>query len=174
MRCLPAVLLALAACGTDLSSRTQDPVDTLPDGGTNASDAGSSTNPVTDGRVPDGIDESMLTDCQAATLHSDLAWIQQKVFTTTCLAMCHSGSNPDAGMDLSAGRAWSSLVNQPSTQFSGWTRVVPGDPKASMLMVQLGGESGPELEGTMPWGQPALCPEKIDAIRRWITAGAMQ
>jgi hypothetical protein len=38
--------------------------------------------------------------------------------------------------------------------------------------VQIGGEPGPELEGFMPWNQPKLCDEKIDAIRRWIAAGA--
>ena len=171
MRSFTAVLLALTACGTDLNSRTQDPIGTDPDAGV---DGTSTTNPVTDGRLPDGVDESTLTDCQAATLHSDLDWIQRKVFTASCLTGCHSGANPSSNMDLSTGRAWMSLVNVPSNQFSGWTRVVPGDPKQSMLMVQLGGESGPELEGTMPWNQPMLCPEKIDAIRRWITAGAAQ
>jgi hypothetical protein len=75
-------------------------------------------------------------------------------------------------MDLSTGRAWSSLVNVSSNQYAGWVRVVPGDSSASMLMVQLGGEPGPQLDGYMPWGQPRLCNEKIDAIRRWIIAGA--
>jgi hypothetical protein len=41
-----------------------------------------------------------------------------------------------------------------------------------MLMVQLGGEPGPALEGLMPWGQPTLCDPMIDAVRRWIAAGA--
>ena len=75
-------------------------------------------------------------------------------------------------MDLSAGRAYASLVNVPSSQYSGWMRVVPRSSPQSMLMVQLGGEPGPELEGTMPWGMPKLCTEQIDAIRRWIAAGA--
>ena len=174
MRSLTAVLLALTACGTDLRTGTQDPIDTAPDAGSPGTGPGPTTPPPDAGAIPDGVDESMLTDCQAATLHSDLDWIQQKVFSVSCLTGCHSGAAPDARQDLSPGVAWANLVNVPSTQFSGWTRVVPGDPSRSMLMVQLGGATGPELEGTMPWGQPKLCQEKIDAIGRWITAGAPQ
>jgi hypothetical protein len=172
MRSLTAVLLALTACGTDLRPGSQDPLDPPPD----AADpgmTGPSTSP-TDGGVTGDGNTASLTDCQEATQHSDLAWIQQKVFSVSCLAGCHSGSNPDARQDLSPGASYANLVNVPSTQYSGWTRVVPGAPDRSMLMVQLGGEVGPELEGTMPWGQPKLCDEEIDAIRRWIAAGAPQ
>jgi hypothetical protein len=170
---LPAVLLALTACGTDLrSDDTRDPVNTSPDAGT-SNGSGSST---TDGggSTATGDGGLPLTDCEEAKLHSDLAWIQQKVFTPSCLGECHTEPTPSASMDLSTGHSWGSLVNVTSTQYPTWKRVVPGNPGASMLMVQIGGEPGPELEGTMPWGQPKLCDEMIDAIRRWIAAGAPQ
>ena len=63
------------------------------------------------------------------------------------------------------------LVGQPSSQHAGWTRVVAGQPDTSYLLVALGGAPGPDM-GTMPWAMPPLCPEKIDAIRRWIAVGA--
>lgn len=169
MRFASAVLLALTACGTDVrTSSPQGTTSTEPDAGV---DASSSSSSPTDGGASDA---APLTDCEEATYHSDFAWIQQKVFNVSCLTGCHSGPNPTSNMDLSAGRAWSSLVNVSSNQYSGWVRVVPGDSPHSMLMVQLGGEPGPQLEGYMPWNQPRLCNEKIDAIRRWIIAGAPQ
>lgn len=72
-------------------------------------------------------------------------------------------------MDLSIGVA---LVNVASRE-PGWMRVMPSDPRASALMVQLGAETGFAIEGTMPWGQPQLCAPIVDAIRRWIAAGAL-
>lgn len=169
MRVLSVVALALtASCGTDVRTRTSDPVNTKPD-------AGSSTNmqmpdaalPPSDGEPPG------LAPCDAAIYHQDFMFIQDKIFTPSCAkSMCHAGSAPAASMNLAAGTAYTSLINVNSTQFSGWKRVVPGDPGASMLMVQLGGEPGPELEGTMPWGEPKLCDPLIDSVRRWIAAGA--
>lgn len=169
MRVLPAVTLALtASCGTDVKTGSSDPVDTLPDAGSSTSMTMHDAAPLpTDGEPPG------LAPCDAAIYHQDFAFIQEKIFTPSCAtSMCHTGSDPDAGQDLSAGLAYASLINVRSTQFSDWKRVVPGDPGASMLMVQLGGEPGPELEATMPWGEPKLCDPLIDSVRRWIAAGA--
>lgn len=162
MRLLPGIAL-VAACGTDVrSSRDQDPI---------AVDSGVDTTmtlPPTDGT--DG--GANLTPCEAAVFHSDLAWIQANVFNVSCTTGCHSGNNPAGRMNLSADVARASLVGVTSTYSSSWKRVVAGSSAQSMLMVQLGGEPGPTLEGYMPWNQPRLCDEKIDAIRRWINEGA--
>lgn len=166
MRVTPCIVLALAACGTDVRT-TSDP-NTAPDARAHT-DAGvvADALPI----PPDGIPPG-LAPCEEAVYHSDLAWIQSAIFDVSCTDKCHGDTPPDAQLNLQAGAARASLVGVASTQFSGWVRVVPNDPGASMLMVQLGGEPGPELEGTMPWGMPKLCDEKIDAIRRWIAAGA--
>lgn len=170
MRFLLAVPFALAAaCGTEPST-SHEPIDVPPDAGssseTSSLDAG--TSGPRDGST------AALTACQEATQHSDLAWIQRNVFDVSCLTGCHSGANASSQMDLSSGRAWASLVNVPSNQESGWVRVVPGNSPSSFLMVKLQGEPGPALDAYMPWGQPTLCKEELDAIRRWIVAGAPQ
>lgn len=109
--------------------------------------------------------------CDEAPYHSDFGFIEDKIFTVSCLDGCHNGPAPTGNMDLSPGVAYTSLVNVASLH-SGWMRVVPNDPGASTLMVEVGGEPGIALEGYMPWGLPRLCEPLIDAMRRWIVAGA--
>ena len=162
------IALVLTACGVDVRTMPEDQDSTTVDGGVHD---GSTT--VTDAAPipPDGIPPG-LTPCEEAIYHSDLAWIQREVFDASCLTDCHGRASPAAGLSLRAGESHAALVDARSTQFTSWIRVVPGNPGASMRMVQIGGEPGPEREGLMPWGQPKLCDEKIDAIRRWIASGA--
>ncbi len=165
------LLCTLSACGTDYRpddlNNSSDPG---VDGGVKT-DGGSSTT-AEDARVPppDGIPAG-LAPCDEAPYHSDFAFIEDKVLAPNCLDGCHSGSDPGADMDLSVGAAYANLVNVPSHQ-SGWMRVVPNDASASALMVQVGAETGFAIEGTMPWNQPKLCEPILDAMRRWIVAGA--
>ena len=166
--------LVLVACGTDSRSQTEQSSDPGVDGGVKTDGGSSST--AADARVPppDGIPEG-LAPCDEAPYHSDFTFVQDKIFSVSCaVSGCHDSNTPSAGMDLSLGKAHASLVNVPSTQFDGWMRVTPGSSTDSLLMVEVGGEAGPELEGTMPWGQPKLCDPLIDAMRRWIIAGATQ
>lgn len=141
--------------GTDPSS---------PDAG-----AGSSTGG-TDGT--DGGTDAPQTICEQAATHDDLTWIQTNVFSASCArSTCHTSTNQAGGLVLEQGMSHAYLVGQPSSQHAGWTRVVAGQPDASYLLVAIGGADGPD-RGTMPWQMPMLCQEKIDAIRRWIAAGA--
>lgn len=116
--------------------------------------------------------------CAEAAGHSDLAWIEASVFATGCAAFaaCHQGDAPSAGgLDLTAGAAFDSLVGAPSLLAPGMDLVSPGSPEESYLMVILGqyGADDPRLDpevGTMPADSPLLCPEKREAIARWILA----
>jgi hypothetical protein len=177
MRWAPTLLCVLASCAADVrqtrdesgtsSSNSSDPG---VDGGFRT-DGGSSTTG-TDARVPppDGVPQG-LAPCDEAPYHSDFTFLQDKVFTPSC-AGCHDAASPGGGLVLEAGRAHGSLVNVTSSGHAGWVRVVPSDPGASMLLVQVGAEPGPELEGFMPWGDPQLCTPLLDAMRRWVAAGA--
>jgi hypothetical protein len=100
------------------------------------------------------------------------ASISSQILTPRCTA-CHSGSAAEAGLNLSAGSAYAALVNVPSSQRSGATRVVPGNADGSYLIQKLRGDGG--IVGVrMPMGGPFLSTSEIDVIRQWINAGALQ
>ncbi len=165
---LYVALALVTACGTELPrSGTPDP---RPDAGM-AGGGDGTVNTAGDA----GTDGAPLTICEQAAQHSDLTWIQDNVFSSTCaLSHCHSSDSQAGGLVLSQGMARDSLVNKPSTVQSGWMRVLPGDPAHSYLLVAVGAEPGTPPEGsTMPWGGlPMLCSQELDALKRWITAGA--
>ncbi|MDQ3366264.1 MAG: hypothetical protein M3680_12630 [Myxococcota bacterium] len=160
------VLLA-AGCGTDGTAGPNGDT-TRPDGGA----TGDARPASGDGGVPG--DAAALTVCQEATLHSDFAWLQANVFTPSCAtSMCHSGPDPEVGLNLDAGPAYNNLVNKGASTVTGWTRVVPGSLATSYLAVSLGRAEGPPpRDGFMPLQAEALCEEKLAAIERWIIAGA--
>lgn len=158
MRLAAVLFVLVSACGTEPPRSETAPdaaVVSMPD-------------------APAGSD-APLTICQQAAQHADLTWIQDNVFSSTCaLAQCHAEDNQAGGLVLATGMSHDYLVNRPSTVQSGMMRVIPGDPDHSYLLVAIGGASGTPPEGTvMPWGGlPTLCGEEIDAIRRWVAAGA--
>jgi hypothetical protein len=122
-----------------------------------------------------GADAAVSATCLEATSHSDLAWIQEKVFSASCVfSSCHGGTGSMAnGLVLTAGQSHDSLVNQASVSNPGMMRVVPGQPAQSYLLVAIGHISGSLPEsGMMPVNSPQLCVEKREAIERWIAAGA--
>jgi hypothetical protein len=150
------VLCALAACGSDTP-----PTGSTPDAAQNTVEVDAPT--------------SAPTICDQAKQHSDFAFLQEHVFTPSCAkSMCHTGPEPEVDLDLSAGHAYVNLVNKGTSTQSGWMRVVPGNAAQSYLVVSLGRGSGPmPRDGFMPLGAEPLCSEKLDAIERWIAAGAM-
>ena len=113
--------------------------------------------------------------CIDAKSHSDLAWIQDNIFTKSCtFSGCHRGTAPGAGfLSLEKGLSHDQLVNQPTKTETGWMRVTAGTSSTSYLLVAIGSMPGPKPSGgTMPIGSPALCQEKLDAIKRWVEGGA--
>jgi hypothetical protein len=131
----------------------------------------------TDPMDPDAGPPDASPACEAARGYQDFTSIQTNIFTRQCSFMdCHDSGSPEAGMDLTGADAHMLLVNHEVEQSiaAGWLRVVPNDPQLSYLMVALGRVDGtidPDV-GTMPQNSPLLCTEKIDAIERWILAGA--
>jgi hypothetical protein len=124
--------------------------------------------------------------CKEAEMHSDFTWIKGKIFAANCFgSSCHSGSTASGKLDL---------TDDPYTQLMGsdgmgtmsnldpaHKRVLAGDPGNSYLFFIIHGlesEKGPFTDppstvGYMPMSNSTLCCQKIDAINRWITAGAM-
>ncbi len=89
-------------------------------------------------------------------------------------AACHIGEDmPAAGLDLSEGAVYTSLVDRPSTQVADRTLVVPGDPDASWLMCKLRHDCDDRIGSRMPPpGAPELADEDLAVIEAWIEDGA--
>lgn len=124
-----------------------------------------------DGQDPDA---GLSASCMEATMHSDLEWIQDNIFTPSCasFASCHMGSAAGAaGLNLEAGMAESAMVDVDSTLEPDYKLVAPGDADNSYLLMILGREpvpAGVTINRTMPLGNPVLCDEKIEAVARWV------
>ena len=125
--------------------------------------------------------ETISPSCREATLHSDFAWINANILQPSCanFSSCHDAVLPKEMLDLTTDAAYAELVSVPSQQVPALHLVEPGDPPNSYLMIKLGlGAPDPRLAdmtGLMPLGQNDLfCQEKVDAIERWILAGAAQ
>jgi PKD repeat protein len=87
-----------------------------------------------------------------------LTQVQAAVFNS-CTG-CHSAGG-SAGLNLTAGNAFSNLVNVPATQYPGMLRVVPGSPSTSALVTQLAG------------GHRSVSAANQALISSWITGGAL-
>lgn len=123
--------------------------------------------------------------CMDAVNHSDLAWIEQKIFVASCaFSGCHSSASDSGKLDLRAGMSRANLVGVSSMLDPARKLVVPNDVDASYLMLMLRdvppvmatppASPPPASVGYMPQGPPSvgLCCQKLDALERWINAGA--
>lgn len=154
------LLVSVAGCKFDLDHRHVDA-------------AGSATS----------CEQGSAQTCLDAASHSDLTWIQANIFDRHCTFQgCHNGMPNPAGMlDLRAGQSYAHLVNVTSVLEPPHLYVVPGDAKKSFLEVMLGFIAPQDADppatlpsvGTMPLDSGPLCCQKLQAIDRWIVAGAM-
>ncbi len=109
-------------------------------------------------------------EVQQPVITATLTEIQNDIFTPSCAtAGCHSGSNPPDGLLLTAGDAWSNIVNVDAVQVD-LKRVKPGDPDNSYLVRKVEGNG--IVANRMPLGAPPLSQEQIDLIRQWVLEGA--
>jgi hypothetical protein len=128
-------------------------------------------------------------ECTMAETQSSLAWIETNVFAKSCaFSGCHNATATTAGrLDLkNPGMSHDDIVNVDSMIATGRKIVVPGQPKQSYLMIIMQQFKPTEMEptpvappptdiGFMPQGtnNVPVCCQKLDAIERWITAGAL-
>lgn len=123
----------------------------------------------------EGLDENGqpigATPPPAAPLTATFESIQQNVFTPICTT-CHSGATAPLGLRLDADASFAMLVNAPSVEAPGLSRVRPGDPDNSYLIQKLEGNAA--VGARMPLNQPPLPQATIDVIRQWIAEGAQQ
>jgi len=100
----------------------------------------------------------------------------QTILTARCATTgCHTGGGmAKAGLDLSAGNAFTALVGKTTTQCNGTrSRVIPGDPLESYLVDKI---LGVDLCGTSKRMPPSisLSTTDIQTISDWICGGALE
>lgn len=99
----------------------------------------------------------------------------QPIFTRNCAFAtgCHAGPDAQQGMDLSAGQAYSNIVNVRSMEVPRLFRVAPSNADSSYLVLKIQGSAG--LVGgvgtRMPLGG-SLTQAQIDTIVAWVAVGA--
>jgi len=91
------------------------------------------------------------------------------LFVTRC-AQCHDARTRLGGLDL-VSDPHAALVGVASAQWVTETRVVAGDPEASLLFRKVTGRQGAERGTTMPLNG-TIGPEGVAAIEAWIRGGA--
>ncbi|HYG75798.1 MAG TPA: PKD domain-containing protein [Planctomycetota bacterium] len=103
-----------------------------------------------------------------STAYVDYARVQA-IFDARCLE-CHIGADSPYGLDLSAFRSYTRLVNERSQEVPSLFRVKPGNSKNSYLLQKLNCAT-PKVGDRMPIGG-VLSVEDRAAIRDWIDQGA--
>jgi len=136
---------------------------------------------------------SMTTQsCLDADARSDFTYAYSSIIKPKCVFdACHDGGTSKQGMlnlKKDQATAYTNLIGVASMLDTTRTLVVPGNANQSFLMVMLGAikpsEADPPLAvipndskgnpvGTMPQNSSIVCCQKLDAVERWITAGAM-
>ena len=134
-----------------------------------------------DGPTGPGCKVDTTGPCVAATTHSDLAWIEQNIFMASCaFSGCHDSPTDLGKLDLRPGMSHAALVGTMSKLETTRMLVTPNNVPASYLMLMLH-DFDPAMAsppgtmpgvGYMPQGAPELCCQKLQAIERWIMAGA--
>jgi hypothetical protein len=149
-------LTSLAACGDD--DAADDDVADI--------DAGAGT--------PDAM---ISASCLEAQDHSDFTWINENILAKSCAAFnqCHGATGTQAQLLLTTDEAYADLVGVASVQVPGKKLVdaTNVDCGASYLYDKIT-DSDAIAEGkkSMPLNNPLMCQQKIDAVCRWIAAGA--
>lgn len=92
-----------------------------------------------------------------------------EIFQQNCTKSgCHSGPNPQMGMDLTRELFYSSVVDEPSTENPNLKRVDPGNPETSYLVRKVRGDS--DIVGApMPLIGDRLTEEEVQTIVQWIS-----
>ena len=99
----------------------------------------------------------------------------QPIFNANCTTCHRTGGLADIEgirLKLVAGESFDLLVNQPSSQRSDLTLVVPGDSSASLLFLKVSSDS-PPVGDTMPLFGTPMSSANLGLIRDWIDRGAL-
>lgn len=138
-----------------------------------------------DEEVPLTVDAMLSESCMAAATASTLSEVKTLIFERNCGGgSCHRDDSTQSDLHL-IGNPHTALVGVTSTVDNRYQLVVPGQPNQSYLLYMIravaAGDMQPEATATPPGEVPfmpqgsddSLCVQKLDAVRRWIEAGAL-
>jgi hypothetical protein len=109
---------------------------------------------------------------ETITLADNFKSIQANIFIPSCaVSGCHSGTAPQVGMSLEAGKSFAAIAKQASSEVPSLLRIKPGSPDDSYLLRKVRGIASIGVQ--MPRNAPALSSAKIEALRSWIEKGAL-
>lgn len=105
--------------------------------------------------------------------------IQEYIFDKSCAnSACHAAPANVANLNLTYARSYEELIGRkpenPAAAAAGMKLVDPGNPENSFLLTKLIGPTVPDQGSRMPLSAGVLHNGKIDAVRKWIAAGAPQ
>ena len=105
--------------------------------------------------------------------------IQEYIFDKSCAnSACHAAPANVANLNLSYTRSYQDLIGRipqnAAAAVAGMKLVDPGKPENSFLLTKLIEPTAPEHGSRMPLSAGVLHNGKIDAVRKWIAAGAPQ
>lgn len=118
--------------------------------------------------------------CESGSFDSTFALIQTAIFERHGCTndLCH-GAAASGLLDLRPDLAYINLVDTvaQTPPVPGWNRILPGQPSASLLWINLAAKTFPSQYAAplrpMPLDpQPALTVDELEAVRLWIKAGA--
>lgn len=119
------------------------------------------------------VDSAAVTTSNQTAPPASFAANVQPIFSASCAKVgCHTGTVPQAGMNLTAGSAYAAIVNIVANSAPSFKRVNPGDPNNSYIVMKLEGD--PRIQGNrMPDDGLFLTPAQVQVIRTWILQGAL-
>jgi hypothetical protein len=150
--------------------------DDEPDRKDDKKDAGAEKDAATAAQQTGAQEAKPSGDCSDREYESTFAAIQKVILEgRSCTNdMCH-GAAAKGDLDLRPDVAYENLIEVKS-KLSSQYRIMPGVPGESFLYNKLRAATEPgsvKVEGSsMPAGEPALSPDHLEALRRWIEAGA--
>ena len=118
-----------------------------------------------------GCGKEKCTESDTGVIIESFSDIQENVFTPSCaVSGCHSGQNPDAGLNLQAGQAYANIYEVNSGQNPQLKLIKAGDSEQSYLLQKMNGQGQGQV---MPTSGKLDKPVR-DAIAKWIDDGALE
>lgn len=124
---------------------------------------------------PDVLVEADVSEEDMGALAPTLTEVTTAIFVKSCAtAGCHTTAAKKGSLDFQAADIWGQLVDVQAKASKSKKRVVAGDSDLSFLIQKMENKQAANEGARMPPAPfPKLAQDKIDMVRAWIDAGAL-